>query len=149
MKEQNKMITEILQTTNDLNGNYCDLYNEYFSQKFGQKIDYVRILDEVESINSLLQRKISDCKSIVINNDPEADEVIKILREYQTLLNTRINVFRFVVKKMYDKAEGIGEKYSIFAYSADTKKMKNLENETRQLGSSLQGVATSFMRKYS
>lgn len=148
MEERNKMIVDVLQTTNNLNNSYCDLYGEYFGQKIGQKIDYNRTLSKVESIDVLLQKEILDSSNMRINSDPEAEEVMRILFEYQSLLNTRIGIFKLVVKKMYGKSEGIGEKYSIFAYSADTKKLKNLENQNNQLGNSLQRIAVPFMQKY-
>jgi len=147
MEERNKLICAMLQTTNDLNSDYCDIYTEYFSQKIGQRIAYDNILNNLNNIDLMLKKEIAELNKLLVSGS-EAIQVIKVLTNYQNLLNSRIIALQSIVTKLRDKAEGIGGKYSFFAYSSDNKKLKKMEVENNMLGNTLQHIAVPFMRTY-
>lgn len=147
MEVRNKLISVMLQTTNDLNNNYCDIYNECLSQMVGQRIAYDNILNNLNNIDLMLRKEMAERNELFVS-DNEAKQVVEVLANYQNLLQKRILTLQFIVNKLRDKAECIGGKYSFFSYSSDTKKLKKMENENNILGNTLQNIAVPFMNKY-
>lgn len=147
MEERNKLISEMIQTTNDLNNKYCDIYDMLYSQKLGQKNNYDNIMKELNHIETMLNKQKDERNKLTVN-EYETLKMMDILIKYQNLLGTRINVLQIICNNFKNKAEGIRGKYSIFAYYADHKKLKKMETESAMLGNSLQSMAVPFMRKY-
>lgn len=145
MKENNQVINEKLQITNDINATYCDLYDEVLNQHIGQTIDYFSILSELKILSDSLKQEILDCRNIYTKNNKEAEQVLEKLIDYQKLLDVRINSYIDFVNKIYVKANG--GKYSFFSYNSDLKNLKKLEKNSGILGDRLQMDAVIFMRK--
>lgn len=148
MENSNKLICEKLQITNDINSFYVDIFEVFTRQKFGQVLDYVNILYKLDDLCLELKNEISECNIISTNNEYEALQIIEILSEYQALLNSRICLLKAVLKKLYDKSEAIGERYSFFAYNSDMRQLKAMEKQNELSGNTLQLYAVPFMRKY-
>lgn len=64
MIENNKLISEKLQITNDINATYCNLFDEILNQHLGQTIDYFSILSELKVIGDDLKQEIHECRNI-------------------------------------------------------------------------------------
>lgn len=148
MEENHKLICEILQMTNGLNNSYCNIFDECNSQRIGQNLDYINIISELSRISFVLEQTVIKRKSLNNDNEPEIERIIKALTDYQDLLSIRIHELNKLVKKLYDKAEAIGERYTIFTYFSDMKKLKIMEQQTIIIGDTLQNVSFSFMQRY-
>lgn len=145
MNENNRLICEKLQNTNDINDTYCNLFNEILNQHIGQTIDYFSILSELKIISDSLNQEIQECRNIDTDNNNEAEQVLVKLIDFQELLDVRINSYIDFVNKLYAKANG--GKYSFFTYNSDLKNLKKLEKRSGILGESLQVHAVIFMSK--
>lgn len=148
MVEENILIRDKLQITNNLNEIYCDIHDSFVRQKLGKEFDYVSALEELSDIKCKLLHEIEECESIS-TEDNDAEKVIDALKDYQNLLNIRMELLLSILEKLHNKAENIlGYKYSYFAYSKDRKNLNKLENQTDNIGRKLQISAVGFMRKY-
>lgn len=145
MSDNSKLICEKLQTTNDINATYCNLFDEVLNQKIGQTTDYFSILSELKVIGEDLNQEIHECRNIDTANDNDAEQVLKSLIDFQELLDVRISSYLDFVNKLYAKANG--GKYSFFTYNSDLKNLKKLEKRSGILGESLQVDAVIFMSK--
>lgn len=145
MNDNNKLICEKLQTTNDINATYCNLFDEVLNQKIGQTTDYFSILSELKVIGEDLKQEIHECRNINTANDNDAEQVLESLIDFQELLDVRIKTYTDFVNKLYAKSNG--SKYSFFAYNSDLKNLKKLEKNSGILGDNLQVDAVIFMRK--
>lgn len=145
MIENNKLISEKLQITNDINATYCNLFDEILNQHLGQTIDYFSILSELKVIGDDLKQEIHECRNINTDNNKDAKQVLGSLIDFQELLDVRINSYIDFVNKLYAKANG--GKYSFFTYNSDLKNLKKLEKRSGILGESLQVHAVIFMSK--
>lgn len=145
MIENNKLISEKLQITNDINATYCNLFDEILNQHLGQTIDYFSILSELKVIGDDLKQEIHECRNINTDNNKDAEQVLGSLIDFQELLDVRINSYIDFVNKLYARANG--GKYSFFTYNSDLKNLKKLEKRSGILGESLQVHAVIFMSK--
>ncbi len=148
MNDINKIICQNLQHTNDINGEYCNVYEYLFRQNIGDKVNYSGVKNQLNDLKSNLLLISNEARGFTNANDAEVNNVIQILIGYQDLLNKRISFLSSVTDKLHNKAECTGPKYSFFAYKSDVKQLEKMEKENNGLGSSLQTTAVPFMRKY-
>ncbi len=139
-------ITNLLQQTNDLNNFYCDMIDNFFMQRIGERIDYNSMLDKLcdltTHLNILLEE--NDKFQKLTLNDTVSDQILLILKNYQDNLKKSIVQFTHIVKCLYQKSEGTG-RYTIFKYNADQKALKRLEQQRTNIGNILQVNAVPYM----
>lgn len=146
MTNANKDICEILQLTNRLNNDYCNIFDGIMHQKISQKLDYPEIMDNLRELDSHVDIATKNLGQIHISSD-EILRIINLLRDFQKLLKIRVGNLRNVTNNLYNKSEAIG-KYSFFSYRSDIKNLEQLEKQSTILGSKLQIYAVPFINKY-
>lgn len=146
MTNDNKDICEILQFTNRLNNDYCNIFNGIMHQKINQKQDYPKILDYLSELDSHLDQATKNLSQIHISSD-EVLRVVNSMRDFQKLLKIRIGSLRNVTNNLYNKSEAVG-KYSFFSYRSDIKNLEQLEKQSTMIGGKLQICAVPFINKY-
>lgn len=145
----NKTICTYIQSTNDINGYYCDITEHFFAQKAFQKYDYdnsIKILAQIKDELINIQKKLNAVE--VLTLDEDAKKVFSVLIPYQVLLLQRISDFNEFLLLLKQKSEAEGKYYSYFTYKSHIKRYNQLEKIASQNGTVLQGIVVPFMRQW-
>ena len=138
-----------LQETNDYNAKYCDIYDTFFKQRPGEKVDYVKLilnLSQIKKRISELQNDMHTLNNEVIS-ERKIESIIKLLETYQQLLLDAVEYFSNIIIKLQRISNNSG-RYPYRIYKKDLKNLTNLENKRASTGSFLQKLSVPFMSEY-
>ena len=135
-----KDVKDMLLQLNLVNAQYCDLYDDFFSQKMGVAYDYNLKLSQLFRIQCLLEN--SNVNLIIFENSfsntKSQPPILATIKSYIENRRQSMRGFRTVLQALKEKANGKLFRYSFFKYRKDVHMLERLESNALIIGNHLQ-----------
>lgn len=135
-----KDVKDMLLQLNLVNAQYCDLYDDFFSQKTGVAYDYERTLAQLFRIQCLLEN--SNANLVIFENSFSNAEsqppIFGTIKSYIENRRQSMCGFRTILQALKEKANGKLFRYSFFKYRKDVQSLERLESNALIIGNHLQ-----------